>query len=70
MNADGEVVVEPIQFDELARRKAKLEQRLEDGYVRINEAEAQGRDVSNWEEVWLNLLHEYEAVCDELLYAA
>jgi hypothetical protein len=38
--------------------------------VRINEAEAQGRDVSNWEEVWLNLLHEYEAVCDELLYAA
>jgi hypothetical protein len=68
--SDDEILAEPIQFDDLRRRKAKLEQRLEDGYVRINDAEAEGRDVSAWEELWMTLLHEYESVCNDLLDAA
>jgi hypothetical protein len=61
---------EPIQIDDLRRRKMTLEQRLEDGFVRIGEAEVQGRDVAAWEEFWLTLLGEYESVCDELEQAA
>lgn len=61
---------EPIQIDDLRRRKMTLEQRLEDGFVRIGEAEVQGRDIAAWEEFWLSLLGEYESVCDELEEAA
>lgn len=61
---------EPISLDELRRRKMTLEQRLDDGFVRIGEAEVQGRDVSAWESFWLSLLDEYESVCDELDQAA
>jgi len=61
---------EPIQLDTLRRQKARLEQRLEDGYLRINESESLGRDVSAWEDFWLTLLREYESICDELLDAA
>jgi hypothetical protein len=62
--------IEPIQIDDLRRRKMTLEQRLEDGFVRIGDAEIQGRDVSAWEEFWLSLLREYESICDELQDAA
>ena len=51
---------------DLAARRDKLDARLTDGWHRINDAEAQGREVSAWEDVWFGLLHEYEAVCDEL----
>jgi hypothetical protein len=61
---------EPIPFDELRRRKLTLEQRLDDGFVRIGEAEVEGRDVAAWESFWLSLLNEYESVCDELDEAA
>lgn len=43
-----------------------LNRRLEDGYRRIEEAQAQGRDVKHWEEFWIQLLREYEALCDGL----
>jgi len=60
----------PIQIDELRARKMSLEQRLEDGDLRIRNAELQGRDVEAWEEFWLTLLNEYETICDELELAA
>lgn len=60
----------PLPFDELRKRKSTLEQRLEDGYRRIGAAELEGRDVRVWEDFWLSLLGEYEAVCDEILEAA
>jgi len=62
--------VELFHNDELRRQKNRLEQRLEDGYVRIDEAVRQGRDVTAWEDFWLSLLYEYESVCDELQDAA
>lgn len=51
----------------LTERRDRLEARLTDGWHRINEAEAKGRDITAWEELWLNLLHEYEDVCDQIL---
>lgn len=50
----------------LEKRKA-LELRLEDGYRRIDEAQAQGKDVDNWETFWISLLREYETVCDSMV---
>jgi hypothetical protein len=47
-----------------------LERRLDDGYRRIEEARVQGRDVQAWEEFWIQLLHEYEEICDGLRLAA
>jgi hypothetical protein len=54
----------------LDARRAALEQRLEDGYRRIDEAALAGVDVSGWESFWLQLLHEYEGVCRERDLAA
>ena len=57
------------QTDRDARREA-LERRLEDGYLRIDEAALAGADVTEWESFWLRLLREYEDVCRELDPAA
>lgn len=62
--------IPPLPIEHLRERKSALELRLEDGYRRIGDAELLGRDVRTWEEFWLSLLGEYEAVCDELLEAA
>jgi len=61
---------EPFSIEELRNRRSALEQRLEDGFLRIGEAEVQGRDVGSWESFWVSLLREYESVCDELKQAA
>ncbi len=53
-----------------AARCQMLEQRLEDGYRRIEQALAEGADVRAWEQFWLQLLAEYEAVCSDLAQAA
>ena len=47
-----------------------LERRLDDGYRRIEDAKVQGRDVQAWEEFWIQLLREYEEICDGLRLAA
>ena len=52
-----------------ARRRA-LEDRLDDGYQRIDQAALSGTDVTEWESFWLRLLGEYEDVCRELDQAA
>ena len=49
---------------------ATLEDRLEDGYHRIDQAVLSGADVTEWESFWLRLLGEYEEVCRELEQAA
>jgi hypothetical protein len=51
---------------ELERKRRTLARRLEDGYARIDQAIAQGADVAAWETFWIDLLREYESVCDEL----
>jgi hypothetical protein len=54
----------------LDRRRHSLARRLEDGYQRIDQAIATGADVVAWETFWIDLLREYESVCDELREAA
>ena len=59
-----------VRRDQIRARRQGLERRLEDGYQRIEEALRAGADVTTWEEFWIQLLAEYEAVCDELRPAA
>lgn len=40
--------------------------RLEDGFEKIARAAADGDDVSRWEDVWIQLLCEYEQLHDQL----
>jgi hypothetical protein len=54
-----------IGLDPFARRRA-LERRLEDGYHRIEEARLSQLDVRAWEDFWIQILREYERVCDDL----
>lgn len=51
-------------------RITALEQRLAEGYVRIEQAVQRGDDVERWEAFWIDLLHEYESLHDELVTAA
>ena len=68
---------DPIEFlsssfssSDLDARRRSLEDRLDDGYHRIDQAVLSGADVSQWELFWLRLLSEYEDVCRELDRAA
>ncbi len=63
--ADAASQVSPVR-SELEERKLTLVRRLEDGYSRIELAIQQGRDVTQWEDLWETLLQEYEAICDEI----
>lgn len=54
----------------LDRRRQLLVRRLDDGYDRIDQAVASGADVAAWETFWIDLLREYESVCEEMLVAA
>ena len=40
--------------------------RLEDGFENIARAAADGDDVSRWEDIWIELLGEYERLHDQL----
>jgi hypothetical protein len=55
---------------DLDDRRNSLEQRLDDGYRRIDQASLAGSDVTEWESFWIRLLGEYEDVCRELQEAA
>ena len=59
-----------LQVTDLDARRSTLENRLEDGYHRLDQAVLTGADVREWESFWLRLLGEYEDVCRELDQAA
>jgi hypothetical protein len=68
---------DPVEFPtssllnlDLDGRRRTLEERLDDGYQRIDQAVLSGADVTEWESFWLRLLGEYEDVCRELDRAA
>ena len=42
-----------------------LEERLNTGYDLIDKRKAAGLDVTKLEDFWIQLLHEYEALCDQ-----
>lgn len=53
-------------LDDLKRRRNALQLRLEDGYQRIEQGIQEGRDVTRWEDFWVQLLNEYTAICDAI----
>ncbi len=59
-----------LQRSSLDDRRRSLEQRLDDGFRRIDQASLAGADVTEWESFWIRLLGEYEGVCRELKEAA
>jgi hypothetical protein len=50
----------------LTEKRDELVERLDIGAAKIEEARAQGKDVSTWEDHWIYLLHQYETICDKL----
>ncbi len=47
-----------------------LERRLDDGYRRIEQAHSAGQETSAWDSFWIELLHQYESLADDLALAA
>jgi len=71
-HADGPVELRSSSLldTDLDGRRQTLENRLDDGFDRIDQAVLSGTDVTEWESFWLRLLGEYEDVCRELDQAA
>ena len=59
-----------LRLAKIDDHRMALARRLEDGYDRIERALAEGQDVSQWEVFWVDLLRQYEELCDERLGAA
>ncbi len=55
---------------DVSTRQSAVARRLDDGYVRIDQAILAGEDVQAWEDFWISLLAEYEALSDQLSAAA
>ena len=53
-------------LEDLKRRRTALQLRLEDGYQRIEQALKDGKDVTRWEDFWVQLLDEYVRICDTI----
>jgi hypothetical protein len=58
--------IEPEPLEHRFARQQALERRLDDGYRRIEQARVDGADVRAWEDFWIQLLREYEGLCDEI----
>jgi hypothetical protein len=50
----------------LTEKRDEYIERLDIGAAKIEEARSQGKDVTLWEDYWIQLLRQYEAVCDKL----
>jgi hypothetical protein len=57
-------------YTDFSDRRRTLEDRLDEGYQRIDQAVLSGADVTEWESFWLRLLGEYEDLCRDLERAA
>ncbi len=69
-NSDLRIVRARSRGDQETTRLGSLEQRLNDGYERIEQALARGEDVTAWEAFWIDLLHQYEEAFNPLPEAA
>jgi hypothetical protein len=59
-------IIEQIPVLSLEQRRDTLAARLEMGFEKIEQAEREGKDTVRWEQAWLQLLKEYEGVCDQI----
>lgn len=59
-----------MSVDELTRLRDSLHERLDAGWAKIEQGERDKRPpdtVDRWEDFWLDLLAEYEAICQQLI---
>jgi hypothetical protein len=60
---------EETREDVLKRLIAKRDEyteRLDIGAIKIEQARRQGKDVTLWEDYWIQLLRQFEFVCDKI----
>jgi hypothetical protein len=50
----------------LIEKRDEYVERLDIGAAKIEEARSQGKNVTLWEDYWIQLLRQYEAICDKL----
>lgn len=50
----------------LTEKRDEYVERLDIGAAKIEQARSEGKDVTSWEDYWIQLLRQYEAVCDKL----
>lgn len=62
----SEVTVGQADRASLVAELTMIERRLEDGYQKIDQARLEGKEVGPWEELWIQLLDDYEQVYDLL----
>jgi len=68
MSAMPSLTIDVIDHTTSLREELQvIEHRLEEGYRMIDEALANGNDVSRWERHWLKLLSDYERLYDALV---
>jgi hypothetical protein len=63
----GDAINEINAKSPLEARRDTLYGRLDAGYVKIERGLREGANVTDWEDLWLALLNEYERVCDDLM---
>ncbi len=59
-----EIAISDVERERLMAELVRIEGRLEDGYRKIDEATVEGRDAGRWEDLWLQLLDDYERIYD------
>lgn len=47
--------------------RLSYQRRMDDGHEYIERARVNGAEVAAWETFWLDLLREYEQVCEQLM---
>ena len=68
VNREAEIQYQERQqtIARLSEKRDEYVERLDIGAAKIEEARSQGKDVTSWEDYWIQLLRQYEAVCDKL----
>lgn len=54
------------ELEKLEAERNTLLDRLDKGAFKIQEARYNGRDVTGWEDFWLELNRKYEAICERI----
>jgi uncharacterized coiled-coil DUF342 family protein len=68
LNKETEIKIVELKntITRLEEKKGEYVERLDIGAAKIEEARRQGKDVTLWEDYWIQLLNQYSGVCDKL----
>ncbi len=60
---------DPNETPEITNDESDLDllvRRLDAGYARIEDAQNAGQDLADWEEFWIDLMHQYDRAMEYL----